>query len=91
MKKTAKPTVRIKCSANAHAASYERIIEFSAQDGKGGLISIRHLPSGEVVVEPYCLDDGVKVMARTSRLIICAATDDWYTLAKDILSGKHDI
>jgi len=92
MKKTAKPTVRVKCPANVHSASFERIIEFSAPNGKGGLISIRHLPSGEVVVEPYRLDDGVKVIAQPSRLIVHRAdTNEWDTLAKDILSGKHDI
>jgi hypothetical protein len=64
MTKASRPTVTLRCPAQAHSAVNERIIEFSAPNGNGGLISIRQLTDGTVVVEPYRLDDGVKVIAQ---------------------------
>lgn len=54
----AKPRVMTKCVANAYTGRNERIIEF-ASDG-GGLISFR-LIKGELVIDIYHCDPGVKV------------------------------
>lgn len=62
----AKPSVNLKPVAGNYAAPNERIIEFSngrkSMDAlKGGLISIRTLDDGSVVVDVYRLDEGVTV------------------------------
>jgi hypothetical protein len=56
-----KPRVLTQCVANTYAMPNERIIEFMSVSRKGGLISIRQMEDGSVVVEPYRLDAGVVV------------------------------
>jgi len=46
---TKKPTVKLKCPANQHAAPGERIIEFTFPNGKGGLISFFDGENGPLV------------------------------------------
>lgn len=42
--------------ANAYGARGERIIEFSTNDGRGGLISFQEDDDGQIVVELYRLE-----------------------------------
>lgn len=63
-----KPTVTLKCPANAHAGPKERIVEFTngyttSTEHKGGLIRLRNLADGTLVVTIYRVDDGVTVVA----------------------------
>lgn len=44
--KSKKPTVTLKCPANAYSSANERIIEFSDSRGNGGLISFREGKAG---------------------------------------------
>lgn len=81
-----KPRVSLNPPAECRDRPYERIIEFTASNGKGGLISIRELADGSVVVEPYRLDNGVGVIAQPSKLIVHSVdTVEWNTLAEKIL------
>ena len=58
-----KPKVTVNCVANHYAMPSERIIEVSDRDtGKGLLISIRSGADGELLVEPYRCDDGVRII-----------------------------
>lgn len=60
---TKKPSVTLKCPANAFAGADERIIEFSFPCGLGGLISFSVDKDGAPVVEAYRVDEGVKIRA----------------------------
>ena len=60
----AKPKVSTKCPANAHAASDQRIVEFSFPGTKGpmgGLISFSVCSDGTPLVHVYRVDAGVRV------------------------------
>jgi hypothetical protein len=59
-----RPTVTVNCTADRYANhDNERIIEFFDKDcQKGGLIGIYRADDGNLIVAPYCLDDGVVVM-----------------------------
>lgn len=59
----AKPSVTLKCPANAYAAGNERIVEVNANDGtgQGCLISVQKWPDGRLVVAIYRADKGVEV------------------------------
>jgi hypothetical protein len=59
-----KPSVKIKCVANAYTGPEERIVEFSAKTDHGlvgGLISLRINAEGALVVNVYNVDPGVIV------------------------------
>lgn len=57
-----RPTVNTKCVAHHYAAPHERIVEFSAPNGQGGLIKLSYwADTGECTVDLYRLDDGVSV------------------------------
>ena len=60
----AKPRVNIRCVANQYAGPSERIVEFGGENGAGGLISLRNMPDGKLVVELYRCDDTVEVRTR---------------------------
>ncbi len=54
-----KPRISTRCPANRYAAADERIIEFSFQDGKGGLISFK---MGEhPIIDIYNCDAGIEI------------------------------
>jgi hypothetical protein len=58
-----KPRVTTNCVANRYSARNERIIEFKDDEtDKGGLISIRRMDDGTLVVDVYRCDPGVKVL-----------------------------
>lgn len=62
----AKPKVIVKCVADSYSAANEKIVEFSngirsAETLKGGLIALRNLPDGTLLVNVYRLDPGVEV------------------------------
>ena len=57
-----KPTIKTNCTANHYAAANERIIEFTGQNGLGGLIAVRNMADGTVVVDVYRTDAGVIVL-----------------------------
>jgi hypothetical protein len=62
-----RPSINLKCVADSYAEkSRERIAEFSAPNGKGGLICIRQNDDGTVTVSVYRLDAGVEVKAPAS-------------------------
>jgi hypothetical protein len=48
-----KPKVTVNCVANRYAGPNERIIEFSAPNGAGGLIALRIRNDGLIVVDVY--------------------------------------
>ena len=58
---TKRPTIKSPCVADRHHADGERIAEFSAPNGKGGLISLRQMDDGQLVISLYRLDAGVIV------------------------------
>lgn len=59
-----RPSIKSPCVADHYAdKSCERIAEFSAPNGKGGLISIRQHDDGSVSVSVYRIDPGVMVIA----------------------------
>ena len=55
--------------ASHYEAPNERIVEFGAE-GKGGLMSVKSYPNGEVQVDLYRLDDGVGVTVDKKHLIL---------------------
>lgn len=58
----ARPSIKSPCVADHYADKHcERIAEFSAPNGKGGLIRIRQNDDGTVLVSLYRLDPGVIV------------------------------
>lgn len=57
-----KPKVTVNCVANAHSAPNERIVEFSDPLGNGGLISLRYMPDGTLLVDVYRVSDNVRVI-----------------------------
>lgn len=56
-----RPTIKSPCVADRYASPHQRIAEFSAPNGKGGLISVSQKPDGSVEVVLYRLDKGVTV------------------------------
>ena len=63
---SSKPTVSLRCPANAYTGPGERIVEFSFPDGSGGLISFRSIgPQATPTVELYRLDPAIKVAVPT--------------------------
>jgi len=58
---TRKPSVSTRCVANFYAGPEERIVEFSAPSGAGGLISLQVGSDGKLSVHVYRLDDDVTV------------------------------
>ncbi len=57
-----RPSIKSPCVADRYAdKTCERIAEFSAPNGKGGLIAVRQHPDGAVTVAVYRLDPGVTV------------------------------
>lgn len=59
-----RPSIKSPCVADGYAdKSCERIAEFSAPNGKGGLISIRQNRDGTVTVNIYRTDARVDVTA----------------------------
>lgn len=57
-----RPSIKSPCVADRYAGPGERIAEFSAPNGKGGLISIRQINGGDgVLVSVYRTDPGVAV------------------------------
>lgn len=66
----ARPSIKSPCVADGYAdKTRERIAEFSAPNGKGGLIAIRQNDDGTVTVSLYQLDDGVLVAAPAARIV----------------------
>ena len=62
-----KPTVTANPGADQYSASNEKIIEYSAPDGSGGLISFRWMyteaaDAGVLQVELYRHDPAVKII-----------------------------
>lgn len=47
-----RPSVKTRCVADAYAAPFERIVEFSDEHGNGGLISFKSI-GGTLVVDIY--------------------------------------
>ncbi|HEX9807894.1 MAG TPA: hypothetical protein VGA34_13455 [Alteraurantiacibacter sp.] len=69
----ARPSIKTRCVADTYAdKSCERIAEFSAPNGKGGLIAIRQNSDGTVTVHVYRLDDGVEVVASADHMTVAA-------------------
>ncbi len=60
-----KPHVTARPTADTYAGPHERIVEFTGQNGLGGLISIRNMDDGTVVVDVYRTDPGVTVIGGT--------------------------
>lgn len=59
MSRAKRPSVKLRCVADAYAPRDERIVEFSSPDGKaGGLISFRVL-NGVLQVTVYRTDNTV--------------------------------
>lgn len=56
-----RPSIKSPCNADRHHGPGERIAEFSAPNGKGGLIGVRQHDNGAVTVNVYRCDDGVIV------------------------------
>lgn len=57
-----KPRVKTRCVANGYAADNERIVEFGVgRDGTGGLIALRHLPDGTLLVDLYRMTGKIDV------------------------------
>lgn len=54
-----RPSIKTPCVADRYSGPHERIAEFSASNGKGGLISIQERHDGRVVVDLYRCDQGV--------------------------------
>ncbi|MES2295377.1 MAG: hypothetical protein V4527_18925 [Pseudomonadota bacterium] len=64
-----RPSIKTRCVADTYAdKTRERIAEFSAPNGKGGLISVRQNDDGTVTVKLYRLDDGVGIAAAASHV-----------------------
>lgn len=61
MAKRNRVSVNVAPVASHYAAENERIVEFMAPNGVGGLISLRYHEDGTVSIEPYRLDPGCKV------------------------------
>lgn len=62
MARRKKPSVIMNCGADYYSLDRERIIEFSFQDGKGGLISFLLGQNGDPhLVQIYALDEGIDV------------------------------
>lgn len=59
----ARPRVKLKCVADTYTdKSRERVVEFFDDKArKGGLIALRRLDDGSLLVQPYQLDHGVFV------------------------------
>jgi hypothetical protein len=55
--------VKTRCPADVYAAEGERIVEFFDPVTKqGGLISFRRLGENQLVIAPYCIDQGVSIL-----------------------------
>lgn len=68
MPRTRKVTVNTRPVASAHQAANERIIEFTAPNGNGGLINFTYdEETGRVTVDLYGLDKDVEVRVSESR------------------------
>lgn len=55
-----KPTIK-KGPASAYEAPGQLIREFNNGEGKGGLIAMATTPGGDLVINLYRLDPGIKV------------------------------
>jgi hypothetical protein len=59
-----RPSIKSPCVADRYAdPNRERIAEFLAPNGKGGLIRVHQCDNGNVTVEVYRCDEGVTVIA----------------------------
>jgi len=64
-----RPSINPHCVADTYAdKQHERIAEFTAPNGKGGLISVRQNDDDTVSVSVYRTDDGVQVAGSSAAL-----------------------
>jgi hypothetical protein len=56
-----RPTIKSPCVADRHHVGAERIAEFSGSKGNGGLISVREMADGSLIVNVYRMDNKVEV------------------------------
>lgn len=90
-----KPKALTRCVANSYTGPDDRVIEFSngsrfADMHRGGLISLRNLPSGVLRVEVYqCSEEGVEVVAPRADVLRQAAKDmEGGSLADQLQTAK---
>ncbi len=68
----AKPKVILNCVAEQYSNQDERTIEFTFEDGKGGLINFRKLADGTPIVDVYRIDEGIKILVPKEANWLCA-------------------